>query len=152
MNKSREPDDTLIAVADPGGGGAQLTRPLDPLLDCETMGQFQKDLKTPKINCLLAKVLETPRQNDSRTFRSVQGWVNLTMFGRFSFTVPVRASFYHLPSTLCRKFSKFWLFLCISLNTDWVLQWWSMRKNILKHTQMNNIFDTKIILHNYILY
>ena len=33
-----------------------------------------------------------------------------------------------------------------------VLQWWSMRKYILKHTQMNNTFDTKIILHNYTLY
>ena len=32
------------------------------------------------------------------------------------------------------------------------LQWWSMRKYILKHTQMTNTFDTKMILHNYILY
>ena len=32
------------------------------------------------------------------------------------------------------------------------LQWWSMRKkNIWKHKQMTNTFDTKIILHNYIL-
>ena len=27
-----------------------------------------------------------------------------------------------------------------------------MRKYILKHTQKTNTFDTKIILHNYILY
>ena len=44
----------------------------------------------------------------------------------------------------CRNFSNFSLIRGI-------LQWWSMRKCILKHTQMTNIFDIKIILHNYIL-
>ena len=44
-----------------------------------------------------------------------------------------------------RKFSNF----CFIRG---VLQWWSMRKNILKNTHMINTFDTKIILHNYILY
>ena len=33
-----------------------------------------------------------------------------------------------------------------------VLQCWSMRKYVLKHKQMTNTFDTKIIFHNYILY
>ena len=41
-----------------------------------------------------------------------------------------------------RNFSNFCLI-------QWVLQWWSMRKYILKHTQMTNTFDTKIILHTY---
>ena len=37
-----------------------------------------------------------------------------------------------------------------SENSDWVFKWWSVRKYILKHTQMANTFDTKITLHNYI--
>ena len=34
------------------------------------------------------------------------------------------------PYTPCRKFSKFGLFLSVLVNSDWVLQWWPMRKNI----------------------
>ena len=48
------------------------------------------------------------------------------------------------PGAPYRKFSK----LCLIRG---VLQWWSMRKYILKHTHLANTFDTKIILHNYIL-
>ena len=33
-----------------------------------------------------------------------------------------------------------------------VSQRWSLRKYILKHTQMVKTFDTKIVLHNYISY
>ena len=43
-------------------------------------------------------------------------------------------------------------FLSIPVNSDYVLQWWSMTKYILKHTQMTYTFHTKIIFHNYILY
>ena len=45
----------------------------------------------------------------------------------------------------CRNFNNFYLI-------RGVIQWWSMRKHILKHTQTTNTFHTKIKLHNYILY
>ena len=43
-----------------------------------------------------------------------------------------------------RKFSKFGLFLRISVNSDWVLQKWSMRHRMNK---MVSLGDTAISLH-----
>ena len=47
----------------------------------------------------------------------------------------------HGPPSTCRKFSNFCLI-------QGILQWWSLRKYILKHTQMTKTFATKIILYN----
>ena len=56
------------------------------------------------------------------------------------------------PFTPCMKFSKFGVFLSILVNSAWSLLWWSMREYSLKHTQMTNTLDTKIISYNYISY
>ena len=46
----------------------------------------------------------------------------------------------HGPPSPCRKFSNFCLI-------QGILQLWSLRKYILKHTQMTKTFVTKIILY-----
>ena len=56
------------------------------------------------------------------------------------------------PFIACRKLSKLSVFWSISVDSDQVLPWWSMRQNILKHTQMTNTFTSTIIIHNYILF
>ena len=37
----------------------------------------------------------------------------------------------------------------ISVNSYWILQWWSLRKYSLKHSLITNTFDSKVMLHNY---
>ena len=40
----------------------------------------------------------------------------------------------HIVTTPCMKLSKFWLFLSIPVNSDWVLQWLPKRQEKKKHS------------------
>ena len=51
-------------------------------------------------------------------------------------------------SSHSRKFNKFGLFLSIPVNSNRVLQWWSVRKYIWKKIYNNQYIWLKIILHN----
>ena len=73
-------------------------------------------------------------------------WILICLCGssKLILSISFQESFEILSHIPCRNFSNF----CFIRE---VLQWWC-EKNILKHTQMTNTSDTKIILYNYSLY
>ena len=73
-------------------------------------------------------------------------------FSVTKFMAPISVAASISQSYTLSKDQKIRVILRRSENTFDLLQWLSMRKQILKHTKIKKTFVPNIILHNYILY